>query len=69
MQMCPDCERVYDESEYGQCPYCHPYDYDDGRERTVIVYDRDESAERALLAESLKFLDEHVQMWPDGNAN
>lgn len=25
MQMCPDCERVYDESEYGQCPYCHPY--------------------------------------------
>lgn len=34
-----------------------------------IVYDRDESAERALLAESLKFLDEHVQMWPDGNAN
>ena len=40
MQMCPDCERVYDVSEYGQCPYCHPYD--DGRERTVIVYDRDE---------------------------
>lgn len=42
MQMCPNCDRVYDESEYSRCPYCHPYDEDDGRERTVIVYDRDE---------------------------
>ena len=22
MQMCPYCDKVYDESEYGQCPYC-----------------------------------------------
>lgn len=22
MQMCPNCDRVYDESEYGCCPYC-----------------------------------------------
>lgn len=22
MQMCPDCEKVYDESEYSRCPYC-----------------------------------------------
>ena len=22
MQMCPDCDRVYDESEYSRCPYC-----------------------------------------------
>ena len=22
MQMCPYCYRVYDESEYGYCPYC-----------------------------------------------
>lgn len=22
MQMCPDCDKVYDESEYGICPYC-----------------------------------------------
>lgn len=22
MQMCPFCERVYDESEYCHCPYC-----------------------------------------------
>lgn len=41
MQMCPNCDRVYDESEYSRCPHCHP-DYNGGRERTVIVYDRDE---------------------------
>ena len=22
MQMCPDCEKVYDESDYSRCPYC-----------------------------------------------
>lgn len=22
MQMCPNCDRVYDESEYSHCPYC-----------------------------------------------
>ena len=22
MQMCPDCNKVYDESEYSWCPYC-----------------------------------------------
>ena len=22
MQMCPSCDKVYDESEYGICPYC-----------------------------------------------
>lgn len=22
MQMCPFCDKVYDESEYGICPYC-----------------------------------------------
>lgn len=22
MQMCPDCDNVYDESEYSHCPYC-----------------------------------------------
>lgn len=22
MQMCPECDRVYDESEYSRCPYC-----------------------------------------------
>ena len=22
MQMCPICDKVYDESEYSHCPYC-----------------------------------------------
>ena len=22
MQMCPDCDCVYDESEYSRCPFC-----------------------------------------------
>ena len=22
MQMCPFCDKVYDESEYSPCPYC-----------------------------------------------
>lgn len=22
MQMCPNCECIYDESEYSRCPYC-----------------------------------------------
>lgn len=22
MQMCPNCNKVYDESEYSRCPYC-----------------------------------------------
>lgn len=22
MQMCPYCDKVYDESEYSSCPYC-----------------------------------------------
>ena len=22
MQMCPSCDKVYDESEYSKCPYC-----------------------------------------------
>lgn len=22
MQMCPNCDKVYDESEYSECPYC-----------------------------------------------
>ena len=22
MQMCPWCDKVYDESEYSRCPYC-----------------------------------------------
>lgn len=47
MQMCPDCGKVYDESEYAGCPRCYP-DRDNGRERTVIVYDRDEGRAKCV---------------------
>lgn len=36
MQMCPNCNKVYDESEYSRCPYCHK---NDEVERINIVYD------------------------------
>lgn len=36
MQMCPECESIYDESEYCKCPYCSDEDYG---ERINIVYD------------------------------
>lgn len=36
MQMCPECGRYYDESEYARCPHCS--DYDD-RPTYHIVYD------------------------------
>ena len=29
MQMCPWCDRVYDESEYSKCPFCHKDDDED----------------------------------------
>ena len=38
MQMCPDCGRVYDESEDGRCPYCYS---DDSGPTYHIVYDHD----------------------------
>jgi len=30
MQMCPSCDKVYDESEYNHCPYCSGELKDDG---------------------------------------
>ena len=47
MQMCPFCDRVYDESEYSRCPYCHD---DDDREVVHIVYD-DEAEEVLELSD------------------
>lgn len=38
MQVCPECERVYDESEDCECPYCHAGGEDYSH---VIVYDRE----------------------------
>lgn len=29
MQMCPDCGRIYDESDYAKCPYCDTEDFAD----------------------------------------
>ena len=37
MQMCPECEYIYDESEYSRCPYCSSED----KEIIHIVYDSD----------------------------
>lgn len=36
MQMCPYCNKVYDETEYSRCPCCYP---DESREQIHIVYD------------------------------
>ena len=33
MQMCPFCDKVYDESEYSHCPYCTGELSDDEGER------------------------------------
>lgn len=33
MQMCPFCDKVYDESEYNRCPYCSGELKDDMGER------------------------------------
>ena len=33
MQMCPSCDKVYDESEYTSCPYCSGELDDDKGER------------------------------------
>ena len=50
MQQCPDCGRVYDESDYAGCPYCDGYD--DGIDHdNVIVYDR-EAGEAKVVPKS-----------------
>ncbi len=52
MQMCPECDKVYDESEYSRCPYCHPYE--DSREKMYIVYDRDEGRAKTVPASEVE---------------
>ena len=53
MQQCPDCGRVYDESEYTHCPYCggepghaESLDY----ESKLPWYDKYEERERWVSA-------------------
>lgn len=52
MQMCGDCMKVYDESEYTKCPFCS----DDKDEYThVIVFDK-----KAGIAKSVPKEDAHL---------
>lgn len=51
MQMCPNCDKVYDESEYSRCPYCNDDDYG---ERIHIVYDDN-------IGEALELTDEEYE--------
>ena len=39
MQMCPNCENYYDESEYPYCPYCCDGAPDDYRDYIEIYFD------------------------------
>ena len=36
MQMCPFCNKVYDESEYTHCPYCSGELEEDDEERDFM---------------------------------
>ncbi len=52
MQMCGDCMKIYDESEYAKCPFCS----DDKNEYThVIVFDK-----KAGVAKSVPKEDAHL---------
>lgn len=52
MQMCGDCMKVYDESEYAKCPFCS----DDQDEYThIIVFDKKDS-----IAKSVPKKDAHL---------
>lgn len=53
MQMCPNCDSVYDESEYTRCPYCSgELGYDDDEIRAcpecngVMHYDDEDDCWR-----------------------
>ncbi len=48
MTMCPNCNRVYDESEDSRCPYCSSFP--DNRIQYNIVYD-DERGEAVSLTD------------------
>ena len=54
MQMCPNCDSVYDESEYTRCPYCSgELGYDDDEIRAcpecngVMHYDDEDDCWRS----------------------
>lgn len=57
MQMCPECDRIYDESESAGCPYCCGYDE---RPTHHIVYDSD-------LGKALELTDEEYEKFKEGH--
>ena len=54
--MCPNCDKVYDESEYSHCPYCYD-DYDN--EHINIVCDDDGTVLELTDAEYDEFKTTH----------
>lgn len=50
MQMCPDCDKVYDESEFSHCPYCDGLLYDETEDDF-----EDEDEDYEIDEESLRF--------------
>ena len=48
MQMCGNCGKVYDESEYSKCPFCHRNKHEYSH---VIVYDKKEGKAKSVPKE------------------
>ena len=46
MQMCPECGRVYDESEYSKCPYCKGFFFIKKNYHIVYDYEKEESVDK-----------------------
>lgn len=55
MQMCPFCDKVYDESEYSRCPRC----YNEDVEKIHIVCDDDGTVLELTDAEYGEFKKTH----------
>lgn len=36
MTMCPNCEKIYDESEEAYCPYCHDGEPEDFYDYVIV---------------------------------
>ena len=48
MQLCPNCNNIYDESRFSECPYCSD---DDTRPVLNIVYDKERGEALSLTDE------------------
>ncbi|MDD4509375.1 MAG: hypothetical protein PHY23_00420 [Oscillospiraceae bacterium] len=46
MQMCGQCNKVYDESEYAKCPFCSKEEY-----THVIVFDKNDGTAKSVPQE------------------